>query len=210
MFLKIESLCRKLESERDLISEERKLILKSIVRALDIELKDKGKADLIYICTHNSRRSHFGQIWASVASELYGVSSLINAFSGGSEVTALHPHSIKALESLGFELLSKSKGENLQYEIKFGDKSSTFCYSKLYDDKRNPQKNFIAIMTCSQADENCPSIPGATFRSSTPYGDPKIYDNTKLEKEKYLERALEIGREVCFMMFFLTSKKDNA
>jgi len=31
-----------------------------------------------------------------------------------------------------------------------------------------------------------------------------------LKKEKYLERALEIGREVCFMMFRLASKKDNA
>ena len=47
MFPKIESLCRKLESERDSISEERKLILKSIAKASDIELKNKGKADLI-------------------------------------------------------------------------------------------------------------------------------------------------------------------
>ena len=47
MLPKIESLCRKFESERDSISEERKLILKSIAKALDIELKNKGKSDLI-------------------------------------------------------------------------------------------------------------------------------------------------------------------
>jgi protein-tyrosine phosphatase/arsenate reductase len=45
------------------------------------------------------------------------------------------------MESLGFEVLSKLKCKNLQYEVKFGDELSTFCYSKLYDDKSNPQKN---------------------------------------------------------------------
>jgi phosphotransferase system HPr-like phosphotransfer protein len=47
MLPKIESLCRKFESERDSISEERKLILKSIAKAsqklwiLNLEIKEK-------------------------------------------------------------------------------------------------------------------------------------------------------------------------
>jgi hypothetical protein len=66
-------------------------------------------------------------------------------------------------------------------------------------------------MTCSHADENCPFISGATERFSTPYEDPKIFDGLKLQDKKYLECALEIGKEVFYMMSVVAaSKKDNA
>lgn len=210
MFPKIEKFCRKFESQLALISEERKALLKDIAKAIDSEIESKGKAQLIYICTHNSRRSHFGQIWANVLAEFYGLSSKIEAFSGGTEVTALHPNSITALETLCFLASSNSSGINPKYEIKFGDEQSTTCFSKVYDDSSNPKTDFLAIMTCSHADENCPFIPGASSRFATPYEDPKLFDNTKLQDEKYLERALEIGREVCYMMSLSISKKDYA
>ncbi|MFD0932072.1 hypothetical protein ACFQ0R_05595 [Psychroflexus salinarum] len=210
MFPNIEKFCRKFEFERDSISAERKNILKNIASTIDAEIEKNGKAKLIYICTHNSRRSHFGQIWANVVAEFHGMSSVIEAFSGGTEVTAFHPHSINALSTLGFKITPDSSKSNPRYEVKFGDELSTTCFSKVYDDTENPNKDFIAIMTCSHADENCPFIPGATARFSTPYEDPKLFDNTKLQDEKYLERALEIGREVFYMLSLTTSKKDNA
>lgn len=210
MFPRIEKLCQKFESEHHLISAERKTILNSITTAIDFQVEKHGKAKLIYICTHNSRRSHFGQIWATVAAEFYGMSSVIEAFSGGTEVTALHPNSITALETMCFEIKSNSAETNPHHEVNYGDDLSTTCFSKVYDDSENPQNNFLAIMTCSHADENCPFIPGATSRFATPYEDPKLFDNTKLQDEKYLERALEIGREVTYMMYLSVSKKDNA
>ncbi|MBZ9627224.1 hypothetical protein LB450_03820 [Psychroflexus sp. CAK1W] len=210
MFPKIEKLCRKFENERGLISAERKTVLKTIATAIDSEIEKKGKARLVYICTHNSRRSHFGQVWANVAAEFYGISALIEAFSGGTEVTALHPNSVTALKAMSFEITSNSVGTNPRYKIKFGEGLSTSCFSKVYEASENPQKDFLAIMTCSHADENCPFIPGATKRFATPYGDPKTFDETSFQDEKYLERALEIGREVCYMMSLSASKKDNA
>lgn len=210
MFPKIEKLCQKFESERNSISAERKTVLRSIATAIDSQIDKQGKAKLTYICTHNSRRSHFGQIWANVAAEFYGMSSVIEAFSGGTEVTALHANSITALETMCFQSESDSTENNPRYEVKFGRELSTTCFSKVYDDSENPQHDFLAIMTCSHADENCPFIAGATSRFATPYEDPKLFDNTKLQDEKYLERALEIGREVCFMMSLSASKKDNA
>lgn len=207
MFTKIEKLCRKFESERDSISIERKQVLNNIASAIDFQIENKGKSQLIYICTHNSRRSHFGQIWANVAAEFYEMSSVIEAFSGGTEVTALHPNSITALETMCFKIESSTAESNPKYEVKFGDDLSTTCFSKVYDDSENPQDNFLAIMTCSHADENCPFIPGATSRFATPYEDPKLFDNTKLQDEKYLERALEIGREVFYMMSLIGVKK---
>ncbi len=39
----------------------------------DFILKKKGKTNLIFICTHNSRRSHLAQIWAQIASNYYNL-----------------------------------------------------------------------------------------------------------------------------------------
>jgi len=210
MFSKIEKLCQKLEGERDSISEERKQVLKDIASAIGIEIEKNGEANLIYICTHNSRRSHFGQIWAIVAAEFYGLSSKIEAFSGGTEVTALHPNSVTALKSMGFEVSTTTSEANPKHDVKFGKQKSTTCFSKVYDDSENPNKDFLAIMTSSHADENCPFIPEALSRFATPYEDPKLFDTTQLKDVKYLERALEIRREVFYMMSLSGSKKDNA
>jgi arsenate reductase len=50
-------------------------------------------------------------------------------------------------------------------------------------------------MTCSEAEQNCPFVPGAELRVSTTYEDPKIFDGTKEQDEKYIERSLQIARE---------------
>lgn len=201
--------CENFEREHDLISKERQNLLTQIANTIEFEIKNQGNVQLIYICTHNSRRSHFGQIWANVLAEFYGISSQIEAFSGGTEVTALHTNSITALKRLGFEITSDTAGTNPRYIVKYGENLSTICFSKVYDNSENPQKDVLAIMTCSHADENCPFIPGAKARFATPYEDPKLFDATELQDQKYLERALEIGREISFMMQLVGSKKDN-
>ena len=54
-------------------------------------------------------------------------------------------------------------------------------------------------MTCSDADENCPLIPGAEIRIPVRYEDPKIYDNTPEEEVRYDERLAQIAREMCYI-----------
>ena len=54
-------------------------------------------------------------------------------------------------------------------------------------------------MTCSHADENCPLIPGAEKKISLMYEDPKLFDRTILEKEKYRERSLQIATEMKYV-----------
>jgi arsenate reductase len=63
----------------------------------------------------------------------------------------------------------------------------------------NPVTNFAVVMTCSDADENCPIIPGAEKRISVMYEDPKLFDHTVLEKEKYRERSLQIAAEMKYV-----------
>ena len=71
-------------------------------------------------------------------------------------------------------------------------------FSKLYDDASNPDADFAAVMTCSEADKNCPYIPGAESRIQLLYDDPKEFDGTAEETEKYDERASQIAAELFY------------
>ena len=75
-----------------------------------------------------------------------------------------------------------------------------FCYSKKYDEPPNPESNFAAVMVCSDADANCPVIPGAEKRISLPYDDPKNYDSTEQQTEMYDYAGSLIAKELywCF------------
>lgn len=70
-----------------------------------------------------------------------------------------------------------------------------YYFSKKYDDAFNPKSNFGAIMTCDH-DKNCPIVHGAEQRISIQYGDPKVYDGTEMQSEKYAERSSKIGEEM--------------
>ena len=60
-------------------------------------------------------------------------------------------------------------------------------------------------MTCGDADENCPFIPGCDLRIGTTYFDPKSFDNSILQNEKYTERSNQIAME-CLYVFSLIKR----
>ena len=182
----------------DEIPEERKQILAKISRYIAEKIKAGQKAKLLYICTHNSRRSHFGQIWAGTAAAYFGLEN-VQTYSGGTEVTAFNTHAIRAAEKAGFKIDPDGTFENPVYNVKYQDNGdSILCFSKKYDHVANPQEGFCAIMTCTEADGACPFIPGAHARISTPYNDPKAFDNTFGQDAKYNERCFQIGTETLY------------
>jgi arsenate reductase len=205
LYPKIQTFCENLVAHFDEISAERKLILYQLSTYITEQLKKGNKVQLIYICTHNSRRSHFGQIWAAVASEFFGIEN-VSSFSGGTEATAFNINAINALKNLDFIIKATTESSNPIYKVSFGDELSTFCFSKVFDDVANPTSNFAAIMTCSDAEENCPFIPGADFRIATTYADPKTFDNTALQEEKYSERNRKIALETLYVFGFVKER----
>lgn len=199
MFKKIQIKCSELIQQFDSISAERKTILLQLSDYIQSKIEANLSIQLMYVCTHNSRRSHFGQIWSAVAADYFSIPNVLT-FSGGTESTALHPNAIKALQTFGFEVTSTDTNlSNPRYLVKFGEARQTICFSKVYDDSENPSNAFAAIMTCSDAEENCPFIPGVEFRVATTYGDPKVFDGTLIESEKYLERSNQIALETLFV-----------
>ena len=54
-------------------------------------------------------------------------------------------------------------------------------------------------MTCSQADGGCPFIAGALKRIPLTFDDPKLFDHTPQQDEKYLERSIQIATELKYV-----------
>jgi arsenate reductase (thioredoxin) len=203
LFQKIKETCESLISQFEQIPEDRKKLLAQLANHVQQRKNLQEPIRLVYICTHNSRRSHLGQVWGQVAAAFYNVNNVIT-YSGGTEATAFNSNAINALLRDGFMVTTETVGNNPRYVVAFGPHDSTTCFSKVYDHPDNPNAHFVAIMTCSDADENCPFIPGVDLRIGTTYDDPKLFDNTPMQDEKYLERSHQIGRE-CLYVFSLIS-----
>jgi protein-tyrosine phosphatase/arsenate reductase len=200
MFEILKNQCDQLVNQFDTIPKERKELLTKISEYIQSKKDGNLPINLMYVCTHNSRRSHFGQIWAAVAASYFGIEN-VNTFSGGTEATAFNPNAIQALKETGFEIATEELNENPIYKVAFGTKETQFtiCFSKVYDDSFNPSSNFTAIMTCSDAEQNCPFIPGVELRIGSTYADPKAFDGTPQQAEKYFERSNQIALECLFV-----------
>ncbi|WP_422355455.1 protein-tyrosine-phosphatase [Roseivirga pacifica] len=179
------------------ISAERKSILQPLINYVQTKLDSGEAVNLNFICTHNSRRSQFSQIWAQAAADYFGIP--IKSLSGGVEVTAFNERAVEAIKRNGFRVSSKGQTNPVYFVFNSDDNEPLSAFSKLYDDSVNRTDKFAAVMTCSHADENCPFIPGTEKRISVTYEDPKAFDGTAEEAEKYDERSLQIASEMHYV-----------
>lgn len=181
------------------ILEDRKALLDELSIYISGKLISQKEVNLVFICTHNSRRSHMAQIWAQAAASFYDIKN-VKTFSGGTQKTSFNLHAVAAMKKAGFKIKKQSEGANPKYRVKFSpDEKTLICFSKKYNHKKNPQQNFVAVMTCSDADSSCPVISGAEYRTTIKYDDPKIYDNTEKAAAAYEERSRQIGREMLYV-----------
>ena len=195
----LEQYCISLTSDFHKIPASRKELLDKIAHYIIAKRTNSEPVNLLYVCTHNSRRSHFGQLWAYVAASYYQVKG-VTAYSGGTEVTAFNVHAIQAVERAGFDVNPINTETNTTYHLTIDEKEApVVCFSKLFGDPFNPQSNFAAIMTCSDAEQNCPFIPGAELRIGTPYDDPKEFDHTPQQDAQYDERCRQIALETFYV-----------
>lgn len=182
------------------ITDERKSTLLPLINYIKLKREKGQPIRLNFICTHNSRRSQFSQIWAQTAADYFEIPAF--CYSGGVEVTACNERTIRSLERSGFNISKHGHSNPIYFIIQDQDTRPIIVFSKLYDDMINPHGSFATIMTCSHADENCPFIPGADERIPIRYEDPKEFDDTEMESAKYDERSKQIASE----MFYVFSR----
>ncbi|GAA5509039.1 protein-tyrosine-phosphatase [Novipirellula caenicola] len=195
-------------SRFDAIPDERKDDLAKVAEYICDRHAKSETAKLTFICTHNSRRSHFTQIWAQLAIEYYGLDR-IETYSGGTEATALNPRTVAALQRCGMKIVAEDGGgTNPRYRVYRWDSSAPLvCFSKVYSSPPNPSRDYCAVMTCSQADEACPLVLGCDLRLPIRYEDPKVADDTQFESQTYDERSAQICSEMLYLMSLVKNGK---
>ena len=182
-----------------IVTQERKEILQPLIDYIQNKVNSNKEIRLNFICTHNSRRSHLSQIWAQTMAFHFKVKNVF-CYSGGTEATAMFPKVAETLSNQGFQIEMLSNENNPVYAVKFGkNEHPIICFSKTFDADFNPNSQFVAIMTCNNADEACPMVFGAEARIPIKYNDPKAFDGTELMNAKYAERSLEIASEMYYV-----------
>jgi len=205
-FPEILDYCRNLELLSGGIKKERKTKLAVLAAQIKQLKRELSPVEIMVVCTHNSRRSHMGELWLRVGIDYYGLSNL-RIHSAGTERSAINIRTIRSFQAIGL-LVEKSmnKEENPNYKINWRtDEKSYTGYSKEIGSEELPTNGIVSILVCEDAAENCPFIVGSKLRINLPYEDPKRYDDTLEERTKYLERNLEIGSE----MFYLLSELER-
>lgn len=201
LYKNIDTFCKRLEQEFDLIPEKRQSTLLQLKNYIQQKYKIGETSKINVICTHNSRRSHIGQIWLAVAADYYNFPQ-IQTFSGGTEATAFNNRVVHAFQRLGFVISTENNSSNNPiYKVKWTEAMKPYqAFSKKYSHSTNPTTNFAAILVCSEADEVCPTVLGCDFRLVLPFDDPKQFDDTEQEVDKYDERLRQIGREMMYVL----------
>ncbi|MBO3100067.1 arsenate-mycothiol transferase ArsC [Gelidibacter pelagius] len=197
IFPKIEHLIAQLKPET--ITVARTTLLQPLVAYIQAKVDQNQVVNLHFICTHNSRRSHLSQVWAQTMAHHFKLKN-VYCYSGGTDSTALFPMVAETLRKSGFQIDKLSKGKNPIYNIKYAANAHPIIgFSKRLEDDFNPTSEFAAIMTCDSANEACPFVPGSEARIPITYADPKAFDDTPQQAEKYQERSLQIATELFYV-----------
>lgn len=186
--------------EASQIDAKRVELLKQGAAFIRKRLSEGKSAELTFICTHNSRRSHLSHIWAQTAAVYYGLTNVM-AYSGGTEATTCNPRTVSALRRAGFSVVKSSDDKNPLYLAQISENNPpTKLYSKVYSDLPNPQRDFAAMFACDNALEKCPVVKGAAIQLPILFVDPKSSDGLPHEVATYDERSRQIAREMFYMM----------
>ena len=142
---------------------------------------------IVFICTHNSRRSQFCEFWAKYFSNHYDKN--LNIYSAGVEKTEVYNGVFKALLRCGVKKL------NNKLVI---DKQSIRLESKTLEEIH--LKSFISIINCSDAEKNCPIDFRSIANINLKYEDPKSFDGSSSEEDEYFNTSYLIARELNYII----------
>ncbi|MBV6643918.1 MAG: protein-tyrosine-phosphatase [Cyclobacteriaceae bacterium] len=179
------------------LSPNRKALLSEVAEYVTGRKRSGEVANLNFICTHNSRRSHLSQLWAAAAAFHFDIPE-VRTFSGGTEATAFNSRAVAAMRRAGFQI-DDPGGSNPCYQVSFAEGVTVKSFSKRYDATVN-HSPFCAVMTCSEADAECPIVMGSAKRIGLHYEDPKVADGTPEETSRYDERCRQIATEMYYAM----------
>lgn len=173
---------------------------------------DDVGARLLFLCTHNSRRSQLAQVWYAVAAAYYSLGDRIETFSAGTQSTLVPNTIVRVLRSVGMIVTrdddnNDDDDERAVCTVRFSDSSSNALrlFSKKLDDSTLPsdderKRRVCIVAVCADADQACPLGGKCRCRLALPYDDPKSADGRQDESSVYSARSRSIAREAFVVM----------
>lgn len=176
---------------------ERERKLRQVGNVLRQALPEAGSAQalqLVWVCNHNARRSQLAQAWSTV---WMGHQPGLSIVSAGEASTVPHPGAVRALLAAGF---SGNIAAGPPYTLHTGTSEVRLSSKRIEELPPHPRRFVLSV--CTASDANCPLVPGAQYRFSLPFADPKVADGTPEELSRYLQCSAEIGRQVQLLAGF--------
>lgn len=190
-----------IEKTENSIDTERKNELLEISKYISDKAKNNKEFYPVFICTHNSRRSIFCEVWFWLATKYYNKTNLL-PLSAGVDINTINPRTIEALRRAGFDIYKNDKiNLNPPYAIILNPKKEVLLInSKKYEFPMVFDKNYCEIMVCSDKEMTCPVFERKSKRFSIPYTDLRTSDNSSTEQKDYDARCKQIAAEMFFIV----------
>ncbi len=119
--------------ETDRIDASRRETLDALAAHIATLVREGEPVRLNFICTHNSRRSHMAQVWATVGAARFAIPG-VQTFSGGTESTAFNPRAVEAVRRAGLRVDRTTGDRNPIYHVRIHDAAvPSTHFSKVYD-----------------------------------------------------------------------------
>lgn len=182
------------------IDAARKESLLKIAEYITARLKDQQMAYLVFLCTHNSRRSIISQTLAKAAASWQNI-QLLRTFSGGINATEFSPIAADALDRTGLKVVKYVDIQNSPFNIFYDDEDvPVIAFSKIHNAPSMPREGFALITNCSESEKDCPILEGTEVVVNLGYDDPKDYEGKSNQDASYDALVERIATEMAFLM----------
>jgi arsenate reductase len=131
--------------------------------------KKQALEKVLFICTHNSARSHMAEGFVNA---LYG--NRYSAFSAGTEPSTVNPYAVRVMKEIGIDISdhrSKSVDEFIDQDLDY------------------------VVTVCDHAKEVCPFFPGGRKALHKGFQDPASVTGTEDEKLSLFRRVRDEIRD---------------
>ena len=178
-----------------MITTKRAQQLETIANRVNTARSESKALNLVFVCTHNSRRSQASEWWARRYLVERNITDIF-VHSAGTEVTRFHQNMIDALQRAGADLKQSDMADNPEILDQY---HAVTMYSKTYEEVAETHDQLFAIMVCDDAREHCSVIPGALGRVNLNFKDPKFADGTPEQADAYDACVQQIGEELSIL-----------
>ena len=131
--------------------------------------KTDGRKQVLFICTHNSARSHMAE---GLLKKLYG--NRYEVCSAGTDPTEVNPLAVKAMAEVGIDISDHQSND--------------------VEDYLDLDWDYV-ITVCDRANEACPFFPGGKEKIHRGFEDPAAVNGSEEEKMVAFRRVRDEIKE---------------